>query len=79
MTAADQDDAPTPPRYVVTGGGEPSAEELAALMVALTPVAGPAEDDDAAPAWVDAALQEGIGRRPFVSADDLAAAPPLFT
>lgn len=67
------------PRYVLTAGGEPTPEELAALVIALTPAGAPAEDGEAEPAWVAAALQEGIGRRPFVSADDLASAPPLFT
>ena len=73
------DDPADLPRYVITRGGQPTPEELAALTVALTPVAAPAGDDEAEPAWVAAALQEGIGRRPFVSADDLASAPPLFT
>ncbi|MBW3620749.1 MAG: hypothetical protein KY461_10930 [Actinobacteria bacterium] len=67
------------PRYVVTRGGDPTLEELAAVVLALTPVAVDEGASEATPAWVDAALQEGVGRRPFVSADDLASAPPLFT
>jgi hypothetical protein len=77
--STDDTAAPELPRYVVVGGGEPTAEELAALAVALTPVVVEDGAPAADPAWVRAALQEGIGRRPFVSADDLAAAPPLFS
>jgi hypothetical protein len=82
VTAAEPSaDACALPRYVITGGGEPSPEELAALTVALTPVVtdGPASGADAPPAWVRAALMENVGRRPLVSADDLGAATPLFT
>ena len=74
MTAADQ--SPDTPRYVVTGGGAPSAEQLAALAVAMTPVAVPAEDDGpssgAASHWAHAALMEGVGHRTFVAMPDLA-------
>lgn len=82
-------DTPDVPRYVIVGGGEPTPEELAALTVALTPVtvvADPAEAGDVVdpayaglPPWLRAALQENLGRRPFVSADDLLMAPPLFS
>jgi hypothetical protein len=60
---------------VVVGGGLPSAQELAALTVALTP--GPATLD-AAPseaavgsAWRRASRLEGVGFRAFVSVDDV--------
>jgi hypothetical protein len=80
VTAAEAtgDHAPAP-RYVVTGGGEPSRDELAAVVVALTPVAVVARDAGPArpPAWTRAALVEGVGHRTLVSAPDLdAAAPP---
>lgn len=71
------DDTPDTPRYVVTGGGEPTPEQLAALAVAMTPVAVPADDDGpasgAASAWAHAALMEGVGHRTFVAMPDLAA------
>jgi hypothetical protein len=47
-------------RIVVTGGGAPSAEEVAALVVALTP-AVPEPGGVATPAWRRAALTEGVG------------------
>jgi hypothetical protein len=60
--------------FAVTGGGAPSAEELAALTIALTPVAG----DDSAPddgtqasGWRRAALVEGVGGRNAASLPDL--------
>lgn len=63
-----------PPRYVIVGGGTPSPEHLAALAVALTPVAVPAREGPRGPTgWALASLLEGVGRRRFVSADDLAA------
>ena len=67
------------PRYVVTGGGTPTAEQLAALAVAMTPVAVAAEADLSVPpagqpsAWARAAILEGIGHRTFVARPDLAA------
>lgn len=66
------------PRYVVTGGGTPTPEQLAALVVAMTPAAAPVEDEDApstgAPSnWAHAALMEGVGHRTFVALPDLAA------
>jgi hypothetical protein len=60
-------------RYVIVRGGQPSAEQIAALTVALTPVV--VEDDTAAAqrsAWTQAALLEGVGTRRVVSAPDLA-------
>lgn len=77
MTAED----PTPdlPRYVVTAGGTPTPDQLAALVVAMTPVPAPApvRDDAARPgaawsAWGHAALLEGVGHRTFVAMPDLA-------
>ena len=86
-TAGDAGDAAADlPRYVIVRGGEPTPEQLAALTVALTPVVvaddepgGPSAGFDRQPAWVRAAMMENLGRRPLVSADDLASAPPLFT
>lgn len=70
---ADLNGTPEPPRYVVVGGGRPSAEELAALAVALTPVAVEDPDRDAAPSgWIRAALLEGVGERAFASPAELA-------
>jgi hypothetical protein len=70
-------DAPDLPRYVVTAGGTPTPEQLAAVTVALTPVAVVVEDD-AAPTgglapWAHAGLLESIGHRRFVAMPDLAA------
>jgi hypothetical protein len=63
-------------RVEVVGGGAASAEELAALVVALTPVAGPAtgqngEGRPAVPAWTAAALREGVGGATVVRPSDL--------
>jgi hypothetical protein len=75
--AADAD-TPDTPRYVVTGGGTPTPEQLAALAVAMTPVAVVDDGDDDAPAsgarshWGHAALLEGVGHRTFVAMPDLA-------
>lgn len=71
------DETPDTPRYVVTGGGTPTPEQLAAVVVALTPVAvdAPAEDapsSGAASNWAHAALMEGVGHRTFVAMPDLA-------
>ena len=71
MSADDQ--TPTTPAFAITGGGEPSAEELAAIVVALTPVA---IDEDAGPddvprGWNRAALIEGVGGRASASLPDL--------
>ncbi len=68
------DGVPDLPRYRIVGGGEPTPEQLAALAIALTPVA---RADDGAPAadatsrWALAALREGVGHRTFVAAPDL--------
>ena len=66
---------PRTPSVVVTGGGEPSPEELAALVIALTPVVVQ-ESDGEDPAggtsgWRRAALIEGVGGRAPVSYPDL--------
>ncbi len=71
------DESPEPPRYVITGGGTPTPEQLAALAVAMTPVAAPDEDPEAPPGgapsnWAHAALMEGVGHRTFVAMPDLA-------
>lgn len=68
------DHNPRPPDIAVTAGGEPTAEQVAALVIALTPVAGPGQDDaqDTIPrGWRRAALIEGVGGRPSVSLPDL--------
>ena len=61
------------PRYVVVDGGEPTPEQLAAIAVALTPVAVPTDDGRPSrpPAWLRAALAEAVGGRPMTTAEDL--------
>lgn len=64
------------PRIEIVGGGQPDPAELAALVLALTPVTGPADDRvrsvERTPAWRRAALLEGVGgAAPVVSASDL--------
>lgn len=63
------------PEIVVTNGGDPSPEELAAIVVALTPVvveeADEAARDDVPRGWNRAALIEGVGGRPSASLPDL--------
>jgi hypothetical protein len=75
MTDADGPDAP---RYVITGGGTPTPEQLAAVTVALTPVAVVVDDEVAGPddglaPWARAGLLESVGHRRFVAMPDLAA------
>lgn len=71
-------DAPDAPRYVITGGGTPTPEQLAAVAVALTPVAVAVEavavdaGGGLAP-WARAGLLESIGHRRFVAMPDIAA------
>lgn len=64
-------------RIVITAGGVPTAEELAALVVALTPTTAagqePSSLHESGSAWREASLLEGVGFRPFVSVDDVAA------
>jgi hypothetical protein len=68
------DDVPTPAaRIEVVGGGVVSADELAAVVVALTPVGG-GEDTPGPvgpPAWARAALLEGVGHRTPTRPSDL--------
>lgn len=69
------------PRYEIVHGGQPSLEELAAIVVALTPVVVVPEpdDDQRISGWQRAAVWEAVGRRNFTSADDIDAAPPVFS
>ena len=69
------------PRYEIVGGGEPSAAELAAIVLALTPVAVETDEpsDEEPSGWQRAAIWEAVGRRNFTSADDIDAAPPVFS
>lgn len=72
------DETPDPPRYVITGGGTPTPEQLAALAVAMTPVV---VEDDQAPSpsgspggnWRAAGIREAVGHRTFVALPDLQA------
>jgi hypothetical protein len=67
------DNVPTP-RIEVRGGGAPTAEQLAALVVALTPTggdAGASEPAPAIPAWAAAALREGVGGTTILEPGDL--------
>lgn len=57
-------------RLVVTGGGQPDPGELAALVVALT-TAAPAPVPTDPPAWLQAALIEGVGEATVLSPPDL--------
>jgi hypothetical protein len=61
---------------VVVAGGQPDADELAALVIALTPVAvaAPVAPRGAPPLddrWTAAAIAEAVGGRPAVSAADV--------
>jgi hypothetical protein len=62
-------------RLRVVGGGVPTSEELAAIVVALTPAGGSAPDADrpAVPAWTAAALTEGVGGPAISRPSDLSA------
>lgn len=68
----DHDDARAP-GIVITGGGDPTPEQLAALVIALTPTAGDGDEEpDGVPrGWHRAALIEGVGGRPSASLPDL--------
>jgi hypothetical protein len=61
----------------VLAGGEPTDEELAALLVALTPTGDDAPAVEGPPAWTRAAILEGVGGRPAASPTDLPTALPL--
>ena len=73
------DDTVETPRYRIVGGGTPTPEQLAAVVVALTPVAvaddatTPAEAPTRPSGWRRAALLEAVGSRVFSSPADLAA------
>jgi hypothetical protein len=76
------EESPEPPSLAlrVIGGGEPTPEELAAVLVALTPASSEDEPEPTAsstPAWTRAAMLEGIGGRPAASPADLATSLPL--
>ncbi|MGH3442407.1 MAG: acyl-CoA carboxylase epsilon subunit [Nitriliruptorales bacterium] len=62
-------------RIQVVDGGEPSPEELAALVIALTPVREEPSADRTRAArsgWRRAALLEGVGRTRYAGAPDVA-------
>jgi hypothetical protein len=63
------------PRLVVTGGGEPDPAQLAALVVALTPLQTP-PPEPGPPAWRHAALLEGAGGPAILTPGDLDVASP---
>lgn len=65
------------PRIAMVGGGRPTPAQLAAVIVALTPVASAASHDGAprVPAWTAAALREGVGQVRVSSLADLAGRP----
>lgn len=60
-------------RFVITHGGEPGPEQLAALVIALTPSVD-AATSTRPPAWRQAALLEGIGGARVLTPGDLDAA-----
>lgn len=70
-------DADRPVDWAVVGGGSPTAEQLAAIAIALTPVPVVVEDrdegspEDGVSNWRRAAIIEGIGGRPPASYQDL--------
>ena len=59
-------------RLVVTRGGEPTPEQTAAMVLALTAIRPTRSVQPAAPGWQRAALHEGVGGAAAVSAPDLA-------
>jgi hypothetical protein len=71
----DAEQEPTTPQVRVIAGGTPTPEELAALVVALTPTGGGQPAPRGPAPWRRAAMLEGIGaRRPTSPADiDVAA------
>lgn len=69
----DAEEPPAAAQLRVVAGGTPTPEELAAVVVALTPTGG---GDPSGPApgpapWQRAAMLEGIGGRPATSPADL--------
>lgn len=75
---SDQPPEPANTDIRIVGGGRPSAEQLAALVVALTPTP-PSPAEETAPVredpWRRAALIEGVGGRPPTSPADLSRLP----
>ena len=68
------DTAVDTPRYVITAGGTPTPEQLAALAIAMTPVAvedGRTSTGPPGGNWQSAAIREGVGHRTFVALPDL--------
>ena len=63
------------PRIRIVGGGRPTPAELAAIVVALTPVGVEERTGSGPPPWRRAAILEGLGREPVSSAADIAARP----
>lgn len=70
----DSDEQAAPVDLRVVAGGEPTAEEIAALVVALTPSGGHAPEPTGPAPWLRAAMIEGVGGRPPTSPADIAAA-----
>jgi hypothetical protein len=73
----DESTTAPPLAFRVVAGGEPTDEELAALLVALTPTGDGEPDVELTPAWTRAAMLEGVGVRPAASPTDLPTALPL--
>ena len=66
----DAEQQPAAPQVRVVAGGAPTPEELAALVVALTPTGGGAPARRGPVPWRRAAMLEGVGaRRPTSPAD----------
>jgi hypothetical protein len=66
-------------RLLVLGGGDPTAEELVAIVVALTPATGVGSsptDRPAVLAWTAAALTEGVGGPAISRPSDLTTFAP---
>jgi hypothetical protein len=79
VSAAEPEHERTNARIAFVGGGEPTPEEIAAIVVALTPVATP--DSGGArrgPAWLRASRLEGTGAPTVSSAADLATRAPWW-
>jgi hypothetical protein len=76
--SVDPNDGAAVPRLQVVGGGRLRVEELAAVIVALTPTVVVGDDDAPSgpprrrvPAWTAAALREGVGGSPIHQPADL--------
>jgi hypothetical protein len=79
LSASEHDPEQPGARLRVVGGGVPTSEELAAIVVALTPAGGsgaPDADRPAVPAWTAAALTEGVGGPAISRPSDLSAFGP---